>query len=581
VARAPGRATVTATALPVAGFDSHAGTKDVLRYPSLRDSLQIEVVPRLGTQCDRPLRVLPYGSVDLAPSFDPSQHDLRYSLMQPSSGGQAGASGNNGCADIVRSVGKDGFVKAGGTTGHCHVHIATSSGNQAISRHVIVDRVSLLVTGPHREGDTVLDIRQRAEYRVVPKDMLGNEFTSTDGLALDFEAAPAGIVQLRMDNSTLRVVADHPGKAVVRVFLEDDPRVHDFFEVHVRDNLLASTGPRSTQQSKGCYAKVYVDKPVSHRVPLEPTLYRVEFLQTNDHTPKSARYQCSILEAQWAHAHPHATSSANYCVVTPIVPASPTDAVVNLTLVIDSDELKLHHKELIPLVPVFAVIGPTERSFPPTLGPQPVTLFSPTPHVKISSSDALRVKPVSPQRQMGAGYVTDYSVEFTHPLGSPAVSSAEPYFVTFKDEGKGSSDVRVNFSAEEGTNYLLYILCTLLVVVLSLILCGIPCRTFPRSHSTRHPNPTTPTTPSPAPKTSSPTPTATQNAPLDLPAFIPSIHPVTPKPPYPTSQSPYRAPYTPQSPQSPQSPSTASPPRFIVNTNQNLYDSQRLRGPKF
>jgi hypothetical protein len=141
----------------------------------------------------------------------------------------------------------------------------------------------------------------------------------------------------------------------------------------------------------------------------------------------------------------------------------------------------------------------------------------------------------------------------------------------------------MTFSTEEGSNYLLFILCSLLVIVLSLILCGIPCRTFPRSHTTRLSNPTSPSTPSPATKAATPVPSQ-QNAPLDLPPFIPSIHPVTPIPPYPTSQqSPYRAPpYTPQSPQSPQTPlATASPPRFVINTNQNLYDSQRLRGPKF
>lgn len=74
--------------------------------------------------------------------------------MRPSSGTHAGS--GSGCADIVHSVGKDGLVKSGGTIGHCHVHIATLNGNQAISRHIIVDKVSLLVTGPHREGDTIV-----------------------------------------------------------------------------------------------------------------------------------------------------------------------------------------------------------------------------------------------------------------------------------------------------------------------------------------------------------------------------------------------------------------------------------------
>jgi hypothetical protein len=65
----------------------------------------------------------------------------------------------------------------------------------------------------------------------VPKDSTGNEFTSTDSLALDFEVVPDGIVKLRLDNLTVHVVAERPGKAVVRIFLEEDPRVQDFFEV--------------------------------------------------------------------------------------------------------------------------------------------------------------------------------------------------------------------------------------------------------------------------------------------------------------------------------------------------------------
>lgn len=141
----------------------------------------------------------------------------------------------------------------------------------------------------------------------------------------------------------------------------------------------------------------------------------------------------------------------------------------------------------------------------------------------------------------------------------------------------------MTFSAEEGTNYLLVALCSLLVIVLSLILCGIPCRTFPRSHATRLP-PTSPSFPSPASSQNARTPSTpapSQNAPLDLPPFIPPIHPVTPMPPYPTQPSPYRAPtFTPQSPQTPQTPKS-SPPRFVINTNQNFADSQRLRGPKF
>ena len=75
-------------------------------------------------------------------------------------------------------------------------------------------------------------MKQRTEYYIVPKDLLGNEFSSTNGIALGYEVVPAGIVKLRLDNLTLHVVADRPGKAVVRIFVEDDPQVHDFFEVY-------------------------------------------------------------------------------------------------------------------------------------------------------------------------------------------------------------------------------------------------------------------------------------------------------------------------------------------------------------
>lgn len=86
------------------------------------------------------------------------QHEVKYHLMrpvqQPQSQGQTQS--GVGCGDIVRSVGRDGLLKAGSTPGHCHIHIAANNGNQAISRHIIVDKVALLVTGPHREGDTVV-----------------------------------------------------------------------------------------------------------------------------------------------------------------------------------------------------------------------------------------------------------------------------------------------------------------------------------------------------------------------------------------------------------------------------------------
>eukprot|EP00026_Physarum_polycephalum_P000235 Phypoly_transcript_00235.p1 GENE.Phypoly_transcript_00235~~Phypoly_transcript_00235.p1 ORF type:complete len:1269 (+),score=209.82 Phypoly_transcript_00235:1817-5623(+) len=592
VAHAPGRAIVTAMVMPMKGPESHASSNDVLSLPVLRDSFVINVVPHLGTTCDRPMLVVPHSSVGLSNTFHPYPHEVRYSLMRSQSQMQTQAqtqgavTQTQGCGDIVRSVGKDGFVKAGGSTGHCHVHIAVANGNQAISRHIIVDRIGLLVTGPHREGDIILDVRQRTEYYIVPKDTYGNEFTSTDGLALDFEVVPTGITKLRLDNLTLYVFAERPGKAVVRIFSQEDPHVQDFFEIHVRDLKPQGTDihAQHTPQDQGYYAKVYTDKPVSHHTPLEAVWYRVEFLKNTDHTAKAAHYQCSILEAQWAQAHPHSTSTTNYCVVTPTIPSTPTDVVVNLTLVIDSNDLQLHHKQAIPLVPIFAVIGPTERTFTSSEVPQPVTLFSSTPHIKITFSDGLHIKPMSTQRQIGNGYITEYSVEFSHPTGSPA-PVAESYFVDFKDEGKGSG-VHMTFTPSEGSNYLLVTLCSLLAIVLSLVLCGIPCHTFPRAHATRSPNPTSPSTPfhgtsKPSVATPSSTP-QNPNAPLDLPPFIPSIHPVTPMPPYPTQQSPYRAPYTPQSPQSPPTPqSSASPPRFIINTNQNLYDSQRLRGPKF
>lgn len=69
------------------------------------------------------------------------------------------------------------------------------------------------------------------EYQITPKDVLGNEFSDTSRIRVDFEVAPAGIVRLRLDNLTLHVTADRPGKAVVRIFLEEDHKVQDFFEV--------------------------------------------------------------------------------------------------------------------------------------------------------------------------------------------------------------------------------------------------------------------------------------------------------------------------------------------------------------
>ena len=76
-----------------------------------------------------------------------------------------------------------------------------------------------------------MDLGDRKQYFIVPKDLQGNEFTSADGLRLGFEVAPAGVVKLTLDNRTLHVRAERSGKAVVRVFSEEDSRVQDFFEV--------------------------------------------------------------------------------------------------------------------------------------------------------------------------------------------------------------------------------------------------------------------------------------------------------------------------------------------------------------
>jgi hypothetical protein len=139
-----------------------------------------------------------------------------------------------------------------------------------------------------------------------------------------------------------------------------------------------------------------------------------------------------------------------------------------------------------------------------------------------------------------------------------------------------------------------------------LIICGIPFRNFPRAHPRNTTTPFPPTQPSLPTSPSSPqnqpkSTTSPQGAPLELPSFIPSIHPVTPVPPYPTrnssqTQSPgpffggsstpssnyYSTPQTPQPSSTSSISSPTSPQRFPINTNQNtLYDSQRLRGPRF
>lgn len=65
IARSPGRATITALAMPLGGPDSHAGHKDILGYPVLKDTIIIEVSPRMGTDCDRPILLPPHGNAHL------------------------------------------------------------------------------------------------------------------------------------------------------------------------------------------------------------------------------------------------------------------------------------------------------------------------------------------------------------------------------------------------------------------------------------------------------------------------------------------------------------------------------------
>jgi hypothetical protein len=79
--------------------------------------------------------------------FHPMQ-EVKYALMHHVLG--------VGCGDIVRTVNQEGQVKVGGTLGHCHVRVEATQSNQAIARHVVVDRVALLVTTPRRPNETVV-----------------------------------------------------------------------------------------------------------------------------------------------------------------------------------------------------------------------------------------------------------------------------------------------------------------------------------------------------------------------------------------------------------------------------------------
>lgn len=65
VARAPGRATITALAMPLGGPDAHAGHKDILAYPVLKDTIVIEVSPKIGNECDKPILLPPHGNAQL------------------------------------------------------------------------------------------------------------------------------------------------------------------------------------------------------------------------------------------------------------------------------------------------------------------------------------------------------------------------------------------------------------------------------------------------------------------------------------------------------------------------------------
>lgn len=80
-----------------------------------------------------------------------------------------------------------------------------------------------------------------------------------------------------------------------------------------------------------------------------------------------------------------------------------------------------------------------QRKFAISQTPQTVTLVSPTPHTKVESSNALRVRPASSQRPMGSGYVTEYLVELANgPSSNPQALNDEDLYVRFIEEGKGA-----------------------------------------------------------------------------------------------------------------------------------------------
>jgi hypothetical protein len=82
VARSPGRATITATVMPLAGPNAHAGSNDILAHPSLKDTIEIEVHPRLGSDCDKPLLLPPHGSINIfSDSVPPNQACLFLFLL--------------------------------------------------------------------------------------------------------------------------------------------------------------------------------------------------------------------------------------------------------------------------------------------------------------------------------------------------------------------------------------------------------------------------------------------------------------------------------------------------------------------
>ncbi len=118
--------------------------------------------------------------------------------------------------------------------------------------------------------------------------------------------------------------------------------------------------------------QIKVDKPISHKLPLETVRYRVDFYHSNGTAIKGVNFKCHVVERDWATATP----SSNFCLVSPIIPYAAIvsrkdipiaiilsadfsqDVVPNLTLVVDAPELQLHHEQSIPLAPMFAVIGP-------------------------------------------------------------------------------------------------------------------------------------------------------------------------------------------------------------------------------